>query len=113
MDQKPPRELLADQEVNVRLKISLFTLFLLAGCQTNPPVREYTLARTALDSAKRIEAVRIAPAYFHKAEEAFRRAELEFKREEYSEAKDHFTLAREYAEKAENSARLQRTGEDK
>ena len=95
--------------MNVNLKFPLFIL-VLAGCQTNPPLREFTLARTALESAKRIEAVRVAPAFFHKAEEAYRKAELEFKKEQYSEAKEHFNLAREYAEKAENSARLQRTG---
>ena len=91
----------------------LFIGLICAGCTSSPPVREYTLARTALDSARRIEAVRVAPAFFHKAEEAYRKAELQFKKEEFAEAKDQFQLARDFAEKAENAARLQRIEGDK
>lgn len=90
--------------MNGRIQLLLFGL--IVGCTTTAPIREYTLARAAIDAAKRIEAGRIAPAFFHKAEEAYRKAELEYKKEQFTEAKDHFELAREYAEKAENSARL-------
>jgi hypothetical protein len=90
------------------LAASLVLSGFLAGCQTTPPLHEYTIARTALEAARRIEAVRVAPAFFHKAEEAYRKAEVLFKKEDYSEARDGFVVARDYAEKAENSARLQK-----
>jgi hypothetical protein len=86
-------------------------LFLLGSgmaCTTTPPIQEYTLARTAIESARKIEAVRVAPAFFHKAEEAYRKAEAEYKREEFGIAKDLFITARDYAERAENAARLQK-----
>ena len=83
-------------------------MLILGGCSTTPPLQEYTLARTALESARRIESVRVAPAFFHKAEEAYRRAEAQFKKEDFSEARENFLTARDYAEKAENAARIQR-----
>ncbi len=91
----------------------LFIGLIFVGCTSNPPLREYTLARTALDSARRIEAVRVAPAFFHKAEESYRKAELQFKKEQFDEAKDQFVMARDYAEKAENAARVQKPEGDK
>ena len=78
------------------------------GCATEPPLVEYTLARTALRSASDCESARFAPGFWHDAEEAFRRGEEFFKKENYSEAKEEFLLARAFAEKSENSARLQR-----
>lgn len=88
------------------------SLFLLSGiwtaCSSAPPVNEYTLARTALNSAKQYESQRYAPAYWHDAEQCFRRGEDAFKSENYSDAKKEFEMTRLMAEKAENSARLQR-----
>lgn len=92
----------------------VLTVLLVAACATTPaPIEDYTLARTALDSARIVEAARYSPGYWHQAEEAYRRAEILFNEREYPEAKKEFVKARLAAEKAENSARLirQKNGE--
>lgn len=69
-------------------------------------MKEYTLARTALNSAKTIDAARYAQGPFHKAVEYYRRAERMFRNKEYEKAQRYFLLAKRYAEKAENIARI-------
>jgi hypothetical protein len=92
----------------------LFVSGLFLSCTHQPPLAEYTLARTAIQSAKRIEAVRYAPGYFHKAEELYLKGEKEFRKDQYSYAEESFSKARFFAEKSENTARLRRfkTGEE-
>ena len=89
-------------------KFLIGAVLILGGCATNPPLNEYTLARTALEAAKDQEAARYAPSYFHQAEENFREAEVQFREHEYRDSEENFIKAREFAEKAENSARLQK-----
>lgn len=86
----------------------------LAGCQTTPrPIKEYSIARVALDSARSADAPRHSPGFWHQAEEAYRRGQLAYRNRNWSEALDEFTKAKLAAEKAENSARLirQKSGE--
>lgn len=95
------------------LGVVLAVLFL-SGCVTTPPpIEDFTLARTAIEAAKGVEAARYSPGYWHQAEESYRRAQLLFNDREYKEAQREFVKARIAAEKAENSARLirQKNGE--
>lgn len=78
------------------------------GCATEPPVVEYTLARTAIRAAQEYESARYAPGFWHDAEEAYRRGEEFFRKENFAEAKEEFLLAKTFAEKSENTARLMR-----
>jgi hypothetical protein len=80
-----------------------FTLF---GCESIPPVDDYTLARTALDAAKVVESGKYSPGFMHKAEAAYQKAQVLFTDRDYDEARAEFKAARIWAEKAENSARL-------
>lgn len=91
----------------------ILSMFLIGGCATKPPVQEYTLARTALEAARDQDAARFAPSHWHRAEEAYRRAETFFRENDFKDAEEQFVLAREFAEKAENVTRVQRskTGE--
>ncbi len=73
-----------------------------------PPIEQYTLARAAIDAAKAVDAARYSPGYFHKAELAYRTAQTAYEDRDYETASEEFRSAREYAEKAENSARLTR-----
>lgn len=80
---------------------------LLGGCVTIPPPKiEYTLAKTAIDAARSVQAVRYSPGYWHQAEEFYRQGKILYNEREYEKALDLFDKARIAAEKAENSARL-------
>lgn len=93
--------------------ILVFAITMSACVHTPPPILEYTLADTAIKSAKAVQAVRYAPSLWHEAEEAFRQARILYREREYDQALELFNKARSSAEKAENSARLirQRNGE--
>lgn len=79
----------------------------LVGCVTAPPpISDYTLARSALEAARAVEAARHSPGYYHQAEESYRKAKLLFENRDYEEAQELFVKARLAAERAENSARL-------
>ena len=88
------------------LTASFFMALVLYGCETIPPVDDFTLARTAIDSAKGVESAKYSSGYMHKAELAFEKAQSLFADRDYDEAREEFKLARQWAEKAENSARL-------
>ncbi len=94
--------------------LSLVFSFLLLSCASNPPLLEYTIARTSLQSAKQIESARFAASYWHQASEYYRAGVAAFNDKDYSKAKEFFDKAVYNAEKAENLARLKRlkTGED-
>lgn len=83
-------------------------LLLQLACATTKPHLPLVLAREALASAKEVDAPRYAPGQYFKAEEAFRVGMAFYSEKAYSDAIEKFQLAKEYAEKAENSARLQR-----
>ena len=89
------------------------TLFI-SGCSTTKPHLSLVLAREALASAKEVDAPRYAPGFYFKAEETFRIAMSLYAEKSYTSAMDKFDAAREFAEKAEVSARLQRqkTGDE-
>lgn len=94
-------------------KVQLTALFLViligvVGCAAPPPVEAYTLARTAMKSAKTAESGRYASGYWYKAEEYYRKGQKAFKQYDYAQAKVHFERARAYAEKAENVTRLKK-----
>lgn len=91
----------------VTFLILITCLGFISGCVTAPqPIEDYTLARTAIDAAKVVEASRYSPGYWHQAEEAYRKAQVLFQEREYDESRKEFIKARVAAERAENSARL-------
>ena len=94
--------------------IAVFLITLAAGCAVNPPVQEYTLARTALKAAQTSGAAKYAPGLWFKAEENYRQGENSFKKGEYEVAKNHFVESQDFSERAENKARYdkRRLGED-
>lgn len=96
------------------LATSVAVVVLITACATGePPVEDYVLARSALDSARAIDSARYSPGNFHKAEVSYRKAKGMYEDREYGKARDEFRSAREFAEKAENTARLMqfKTGE--
>ena len=91
-----------------RLIVVLLSCVSLVGCATTAPLREYTLARTAIQSAKHHDAARYAPALWQEAENAFESGENLFRKGEYRDSQVYFEDAQEYAERAENASRLQK-----
>lgn len=90
------------------MRYLVFILFFSAGCATPKPLLEYTLARSAIEAAKNVEAVRFAPAHWHQAGEYYRTASLQYTDGKNEEARENFRLARAFAEKAENLTRLKK-----
>jgi hypothetical protein len=88
--------------------VLLAGFFLLGACATAKPHLPLVLAREALTSAKEVDSARYAPGFFFKAEEAYRSAMTLYNEKSYGAAVDKFNAAKDFAEKAENSARLQR-----
>jgi hypothetical protein len=92
----------------VKRFVLFFFLFVFTACTTPQPLLEYTLARTAMEAARNVDAVKYAPSHWYQATEYYRTATLLFKEKKYDDAKNNFDLARVYAEKAENLSRLKK-----
>ena len=61
-----------------------------------------------IDAAKAVDAGRYSAGNFHKAEQAYRMAQQAFEDRKYDLAKENFLIAKDFAERAENSARMLR-----
>ena len=83
------------------------------GCVSPRPLNEFTLARTAVDSAKGAGAENFAAGLWYQAQSQFRLGQQALKDKDNESAKKHFASAVRLAEKAENAARLKKfeTGE--
>lgn len=102
--------LMCGRSVRLKLSRTLILVFFLfsVGCTTKPPIIEFTIARSAVESAKNVSAARYAPALWHKAEQSYRKGEEFFREEQYKKAAEAFLKARLFAERAENIARLEK-----
>ena len=92
----------------------VWLVILVAGCTSVTfPIQEYTLARSALQSAEQSDAERLTPLLFQQAQDAYKQAENHYKEKEYEEARILFIKSRKLAERAENIARIKKskTGE--
>lgn len=99
--------------MGIKFKLVGLVLFL-AGCTSVTfPIQEYTLARSALQSAEQNDAERLTPLLFQQAQDAYKQAENHYREKEYEEARILFMKSRKLAEKAENIARIKKskTGE--
>ena len=87
----------------------LFALAIISGCVVAPlPTEEYTLARAALAAAKDSGAERLAPGIWYKADENYHFGEKYLKEKDNISAKAAFLKSIEFAEKAENAARIKK-----
>ncbi len=92
----------------VRSSLALLTFLAVAGCAAPPPFEEYTISRTALNSARDVEAGRYASGYWHRAEELYRKGQKQYKDSDYARARESFVSSIEFSEKAENATRLRK-----
>lgn len=89
------------------LGLVLTTIVFTSCVSIPPPVEDYTLARTALEAARQIEAARYSPLFFQQAENHYKKAQSLFDDREYDKAQEEFIQCRKASEKAETAARMQ------
>lgn len=96
--------------IKMALCWAIFLLFtgLFSGCVSKIPVEEYTIARSAMDSARQCAAPRYASGVWFQAEQAYQKGEKLFQDREYDQSHIYFLRAKILAEKAENTARYER-----
>ena len=79
---------------------------MLGACSGRPPFLEYTLARTAIQSASRARAKQNAKLQWMKAMGYYHKGEENFNDRHYMSARRFFNESMRWAEKAENISRL-------
>jgi hypothetical protein len=89
------------------LSLAITSLIFTRCVSFPPPIEDYTLARTALEAARQIEAARYSPLYFQQAENFYKKAQSLYDDREYDKAQQEFIQCRKSAEKAETAARVQ------
>ncbi len=81
--------------------------FALGACAgLPPPYKEYNIARTALNAARKARAPEKAPGYWARAQKDYLLAEQYYKNAEYKKAKEAFLRAKLFSERAENYTAL-------
>ncbi len=80
----------------------------LVACAGPKPLQDYSLSKSALDYARKAGAESLASGWYYKADTTFKQAESAYKNNENLKAKELFIKARKFAERAENSSRVQK-----
>lgn len=93
-----------------KIGIIFFTFLFVVGCQTssNPPVLEYTMARTAVLAAQKANAEQLAPGYWTRTQQSYQKGQMHYNKKEYRLSSEAFRQTHWYAEKAENAARIKK-----
>ena len=86
----------------------LLSFFLLTACSSLTPYKDYALAKSALQTAKKFSADKLAPRYYSKSLALYKKAVSSYKQKEYDRAGSLFEEAIILAEKAELQARIKR-----
>ena len=87
------------------LWILVFSFCLLA-CAGRPPFLEYTIAKTALKSARKVNAEKNTGAYWYRARDYYQQGRRSFRERDYKSAERFFNESIKWAEKAENFSRF-------
>ena len=91
----------------------MLTSFFASCTSVTLPIQEYSLARSAFESAEQNDAERLAPVAFQQAQQYYKLAEQFYEDRQFEEARMNFIKARKFAEKAESLSRIKKskTGE--
>ena len=95
----------------MKLWLSILVI-VIVGCQGPAPKGEYSLARSAIRSARDADAARFSADYWHKAMNTYRQAKKLYQDRQNDLARQYFARARVYAERAENLSQLARAKGD-
>lgn len=92
--------------VKSALALALVSLF--SGCAGPAPIEDYSLAKTALEAARSVEAPRFATGLWLQAQDRFEKSIQYYENRQYNRARESFKEARALAERAENLSSLER-----
>ncbi|MYE07789.1 MAG: DUF4398 domain-containing protein [Oligoflexia bacterium] len=89
-----------------------FAFLCLTSCAGKPPFLEYSIAQTALQAARKVNAEQNTGSYWEKAISYYQRGKKKFQERDYISAERFFNESIKWAEKAENLSRFKMsTGE--
>ncbi len=80
--------------------------FCFLSCAGKPPFLEYTIAKTALKSARKVNAEKNTGSYWYKALDYYQKGQMRFRERDYKSAEKLFNESVKWAEKAENISRF-------
>ena len=84
----------------------LILAFSFLSCAGKPPFLEYTIATTALKSARKVNAEENTSSYWYRAMDYYQKGRREFRERDYKTAERFFNESVKWAEKAENLSRF-------
>ena len=91
----------------------LIVLVFLSGfcvsCASTISFKEYAFAEAALSASARVDAQKLSPHSYVKAQSYFRQAQVEFNDANYDTARSYFTKAQKLAEMAELRSYIKRS----
>lgn len=93
--------------------ITIIAMLAFVSCVGAPPVEDYNIAATAINSARIAGAPRFAAGYLARATDSYKLAQKLYDDRDYDRARTAFHQAKLFAERAENLSALKRaqTGE--
>lgn len=94
----------------IRSIIFYLLIFLFcSACASTISFREYAFAEAALAASARVDAQRLSPHSYVKAQSYFRQGKVEFKNANYDTARSYFNQAQKLAEKSELLSYIKRS----
>ena len=84
----------------------------LIHCVSTDPHKDFVIARTALERAKKFQADKLYPKIYTRALRLYKKALSSYNQKDYGEAQTHFQEVIKWAEKAELKARLKQAKEE-
>ena len=84
----------------------MFLLFVTVSCASTLPNKDYTLAHSALLTAKQFSADKLATKYYSKGLILYKKAVAAYKQKDYEKASLFFEDSIKFSEKAELKARI-------
>ena len=87
----------------------LIVLLFSVSCASTISFREYAFAEAALAASRLVDAQKLSPHSYVKAQSYFRQGRLEFKEANYDKARSYFSQAQKLAEKAEMRSYIKRS----
>ncbi|MDE0151221.1 MAG: tetratricopeptide repeat protein [Bdellovibrionales bacterium] len=79
------------------------------SCASTISFKEYAFAEAALEASARVDAQRLSPHSYVKAQSYFRQGRVEFNNANYDTARSYFTQAQKLAETAEVRSYIKRS----
>ena len=93
----------------VYLTVFIFLSGFCVSCASTISFKEYAFAEAALAASSRVDAQKLSPHSYVKAQSYFRQGKMEFNSANYDTARSYFTQAQKLAERAELRSYIKRS----